>query len=103
MADAAQHLRPSPTICGIAFGDTKAPTSTVCSPAADQRLDEGDTVGDADRGLLVLQAVARADLDDANGVAHAVPHEAAGSTSASSTPSPTMSPTLHLIFFNTPA
>ena len=33
MADAAQHLGPNPTICGIAFGDTKAPTSTVCSPA----------------------------------------------------------------------
>ena len=72
-------------------------------PRADQRLDEGDAVGDADRRLLVLQAVARADFDDAHGIAHCWPHAADGSTSASSTPSCTISPTLHLIAFSTPA
>ena len=39
-------------------------------PGRDQHLDEGDAVGDADRRLLVLQTVARADLDDADVFAH---------------------------------
>ena len=69
-------------------------------PGADQCLDEGNALGDADRSLLVLQTVARTNLDDADGIAH---QAAAGSTSASSTPSPTISPTLHLSAFNTPA
>ena len=84
----------------MAFGDTKAPTSTVFEPRTDQRLDEGDAICNADRGFLVLQPVARADLDDMDAITH---QAATGSISASSTPSPTMSPTLHLIFFSTPA
>jgi hypothetical protein len=39
-------------------------------PGPDQRLDKGDAVGDADRRLFVLQAVARPDLDDVNPIAH---------------------------------
>src|SRR3977135_1476878 len=39
-------------------------------PGADQRLDKGDAGHDADRRLLVLQAVARADFDDADQIAH---------------------------------
>src|SRR4051812_14954139 len=66
----------------------------------DQCLDESDPIRDPDRGVLVLKAVARPNLDDADAVAH---QEAAGCTSASSAPSPTISPTLHLIFFSTPA
>jgi hypothetical protein len=40
-------------------------------PGADQSLDEGDAIGDADRCLFVLQPVARADFDDADGIVHA--------------------------------
>src|SRR5262249_743897 len=69
---------------------------------AEQLLDEGDAVRDADGRLLVLQAVARAHLDDADRVAHGL-SDTDGSTTASSTPSWTISPTLHLIVFRTPA
>src|SRR5712664_452540 len=39
-------------------------------PGADQRLDKADAGRDADRRLLVLQAVARANFDDAYQIAH---------------------------------
>ncbi len=98
MADAAQHLG-RPHHLRDRLGRHERSDLDRCQPRADQRLDESDPVGDADRRLLVLQPVARADFDDLDAIAH----DAAGSISASSTPSPTISPTLHLIFFSTPA
>src|SRR3954464_15403771 len=98
MADAAQHLGRSDHLRDRLGRHERADLDGV-EACSDQRLDERDPVGDADRGLLVLQAIARADFDDMDAIAH----DAAGSISANSTPSPTMSPTLHLIFFNTPA
>src|SRR6266508_6814087 len=99
MADAAQHLGRSNHLRARLGRDEGADLYSV-EARSDQRFDERDPVGDADRRLLVLQPVARADCNDVDAIAH---HAAAGSTSASSTPSPTISPTLHLIFFNTPA
>src|SRR5207237_9731576 len=90
-AAAAQHLIRAEQLRDRFRRDECADLKGV-QAGRDQRLDESDPVGGADRRFLVLQAVARADLDDANGLAHG---QAAGSTSASSTPSPTMSPTLH--------
>ncbi len=48
----------------------KRPDLDRVQPGADQRLDEGDARRDADRRLLVLKAVARADFDDAHLIAH---------------------------------
>src|SRR5947207_9155575 len=98
MADAAQHLGRSDHLRDC-LGRHEGADLYGAEARSDQRLDEGDPVRDADRRLLVLQPVARADFDDMDAIAH----DAAGSSSASSTPSPTISPTLHLIFFNTPA
>ena len=65
MADAAQHLGRSDHLRDRLRRHEGADLDGV-EPGADQRLDEGDPVGDADRGLLILQAVARADFDDAD-------------------------------------
>src|SRR5438874_8760968 len=99
VADTAQHLIRADHLRDRFRRDERADLNGV-QAGRDQRLDESDAIGDAYRRLFVLQAIARADFDDADGLAH---DTAAGSTSASSTPSPTMSPTLHLIFFSTPA
>src|SRR6476469_6583475 len=98
MADTTQHLGRSDHLRDRLGRDEGADLDRG-EPGIDQRLDESDPVGNADRLLLGLQAVARPHLDDADAIAH----DAAGSISASSTPSPTISPTLHLIFFSTPA
>ena len=58
-------------ICGTAFGDTKAPTSTVCSPAPISASMNAMRSATLIGRLLVLQPVARADLDDADAIAHA--------------------------------
>src|SRR5258708_3800595 len=99
MADAAQHLIRTHHLRDR-FRRHEGTYLDRMQPRANQRLDEGNAIGNADRSLFILQAVARPDFDDADRVAH---QTAAGSTSASSTPSPTISPTLHLIFFSTPA
>jgi hypothetical protein len=70
MDDATQHL------IGIhhlrdRFGRHERPDLNGVQPGADQRLDKADAVRDVDRRLFILQAVARADFDDTNGIAHA--------------------------------
>src|ERR1700722_9967835 len=107
MTDAAQHLVRIHHLRDR-LRRHEGPDLDGMQPRTQQRLDEGNAVGDADRRLFVLQPVAGAYFDDAHGIAHADLtksrfQEATGSTSASSTPSPTISPTLHLIAVSTPA
>src|SRR3982750_3688348 len=101
MINAPQHLVGTDHLRNGFRRDEGADLDGV-QPGTKQLLDEGNSVLDADGRLLVLQPVARAHLDDADGVSHGSSH-AAGSTTASSTPSCTISPTLHLMVLRTPA
>ncbi len=52
-------------ICGTHLGETKAVASMLLRPGSTESMDQFDLGLGGDRLLLVLQAVARADFDDA--------------------------------------
>ena len=71
-------------ICGTHFGLTNADTSITGQPGVAQAVDELDLVGRRDGGALVLQSVARADLDDGDLLRHDdVPFDSRSSSTVS--------------------